>query len=611
MELDTSKEMSEEVWIATGAETGFWQKIVYENMLEYCVTCKLHGHTINNCRKHKHRQKEERRIWEAHDEHGLPIAKPHTLALEARVELIIPTVNPQVTAPKAKQNDVKSLSLPNKDQTLHADNKETVLYERASKPVNNASPKDALDKMGEGPTSKGTNSLEIDLKDTSNTIIDLEAKRDSYLQTETHIPYACLPEDSIPLSKTQGNHSLASLTLSLSPSLESSLLLYKVLDCRSEAEELKEIEMADVDLQQSQQLGEDVENEIITENDTLFHAEPPKDGDGPPKTSSETIVLHEKVKKQIIKEGQGQVPSKYSTCFLHYRAWTQSTQHKFEDTWNEQQPVELIIGKEKKEMTGLGIGLASMKSGERALIHVGWELGYGEEGNFSFPNVPPKADILYEVELLGFDETKEGKARGDMTVEERIGAADRRKMDGNALFKEEKLEEAMNQYEMAIAYMGDDFMFQLFGKYRDMALAVKNPCHLNMAACLIKLKRFNEAIGHCSIVLAEDEDNAKALFRRGKAKSELGQTDAAREDFLKARKYAPEDKAIAKELRILAEQDKAVYQKQKEIYKGLFGPRPEPKPKQSNRMVLFWHWLLALFSRLLKLKRNKQSQKTD
>lgn len=37
-----------------------------------------------------------------------------------------------------------------------------------------------------------------------------------------------------------------------------------------------------------------------------------------------------------------------------------------------------------------------------------------------------------------------------MTVEERIGAADRRKMDGNALFQEEKLEEAMQQYEMVI-----------------------------------------------------------------------------------------------------------------------------------------------------------------
>lgn len=58
-------------------------------------------------------------------------------------------------------------------------------------------------------------------------------------------------------------------------------------------------------------------------------------------------------------------------------------------------------------MTGLAIGVSSMKSGERALLHVGWELGYGKEGNFSFPNVPPSADILYEVELIGFDETKE------------------------------------------------------------------------------------------------------------------------------------------------------------------------------------------------------------
>lgn len=117
-----------------------------------------------------------------------------------------------------------------------------------------------------------------------------------------------------------------------------------------------------------------------------------------------------------------------------------------------------------------------------------------------------------------------------MTVEERIEAADRRKLEGNDYFKEKKFEVAMQQYEMvrdllyleifnvfifwhvradgvlllslfqAVAYMGDDFMFQLFGKYRDMALAVKNPCHLNMAACLIKQKRFDEAIAQCSIV---------------------------------------------------------------------------------------------------------------
>ncbi|RYR52972.1 hypothetical protein Ahy_A06g027817 isoform A [Arachis hypogaea] len=220
----------------------------------------------------------------------------------------------------------------------------------------------------------------------------------------------------------------------------------------------------------------------------------------PPKIDSEVEVLHEKVTKQVIKEGHGQKPSKYSTCFIHYRGWSESTQHKFEDTWQEQRPIEMVLGKAShsriinslfmhrylsrtliskhklsnilvnmnakqsqesknvvaivlldllsdsdKEMTGLAIGVANMKDGERALLRVGWELGYGEEGSFSFPNVPPRADLVYEVELIGFDETKEGKARSDMTVEERIGAADRRKMDGNVLFQQEKLEEAMQQ----------------------------------------------------------------------------------------------------------------------------------------------------------------------
>jgi FKBP-type peptidyl-prolyl cis-trans isomerase len=48
-----------------------------------------------------------------------------------------------------------------------------------------------------------------------------------------------------------------------------------------------------------------------------------------------------------------------------------------------------------------------MKAGERALLRVSWELGYGKEGSFSFPNVPPMANLVYEVELIGFDETKD------------------------------------------------------------------------------------------------------------------------------------------------------------------------------------------------------------
>lgn len=348
----------------------------------------------------------------------------------------------------------------------------------------------------------------------------------------------------------------------------------------------------------------DTANEKTTnaEKITSENAEVEEDDVLPPKVNSEVEVLHDKVTKQIIKDGNGNKPSQNSTCFLHYKAWAESTMHKFQDTWQEQQPLELVLGREKKELSGFAIGVASMKAGERALLHVDWQLGYGEEGNFSFPNVPPRANLIYEAELIGFEEAKEGKARSDMTVEERIEAADRRRQKGNELFKEDKLAEAMQQYEMALAYMGDDFMFQLFGKYKDMATAVKNPCHLNMAACSLKLNRYQEAIGHCNIVLAEDEKNIKALFRRGKARAALSQTDDARKDFQMVRKISPEDKAVIRELRLLAEHDKQVYQKQKEMYKGLFGQKPGQKPKKLHWFVVFWQWLLSMIRIIFRMR---------
>ena len=61
--------------------------------------------------------------------------------------------------------------------------------------------------------------------------------------------------------------------------------------------------------------GQDGESETIAESTSFVHGELPPDGSGPPKVDSEVEVLHEKVTKQIIKEGHGQKPSKYSTCF--------------------------------------------------------------------------------------------------------------------------------------------------------------------------------------------------------------------------------------------------------------------------------------------------------
>ncbi|KAM1577684.1 hypothetical protein ACFX1Z_039332 [Malus domestica] len=94
-----------------------------------------------------------------------------------------------------------------------------------------------------------------------------------------------------------------------------------------------------------------------------------------------------------------------------------------------------------------------------------------------------------------------------------------------------------------------------------------------MAASFIKLKHYEEAIGQCSIVLAEDENNAKRYLGEEKPEQSLGR--------------------------------QAVYQKQKEIYKGIFGATPEPKPKRDNWLIIFWHWPLSLFYRLFGRERYK------
>ena len=63
---------------------------------------------------------------------------------------------------------------------------------------------------------------------------------------------------------------------------------------------------------------QDDENEIVAEGASVVHGEPPGDGNAPPKVDSEVEILQEKVTKQIVKEGHGQKPSKYATCFCKY-----------------------------------------------------------------------------------------------------------------------------------------------------------------------------------------------------------------------------------------------------------------------------------------------------
>lgn len=67
----------------------------------------------------------------------------------------------------------------------------------------------------------------------------------------------------------------------------------------------------------------------------------------------------------------------------------------------------VLLLAERRDLKGLSAGIRAMQRSERALLHVPYALAYGEEGSFSFPSVPPKADLVYEVVLNGFDNPQE------------------------------------------------------------------------------------------------------------------------------------------------------------------------------------------------------------
>lgn len=83
---------------------------------------------------------------------------------------------------------------------------------------------------------------------------------------------------------------------------------------------------------------EEQENEIVIEGSSVVHSEPSHDGNVPPKVDSKAEVLDEKVSKQIIKEGHGSKPSKYSTCFCKY-----SQLFCWSNNYIEMCPLDVII----------------------------------------------------------------------------------------------------------------------------------------------------------------------------------------------------------------------------------------------------------------------------
>lgn len=204
------------------------------------------------------------------------------------------------------------------------------------------------------------------------------------------------------------------------------------------------------------------------------------------------------------------------------------------------------IRKEK----GLHQVVATMKIGEICHAWVSPEYGYGAEGNFSFPSIPPGATLSYSIQLIDFESPKSGDGSdslGFLTYEERLEAAKRRRLEGNDLYSSGQLQHAMGKYESALAFLDEDFMMQLYEFHYDKAMEERVNVLLNVSACRLKQEKYHQVIEVTTQVISHDGSHIKALYRRGMARRKLGQTAAALEDLEQAKciseKASPDGRA--------------------------------------------------------------------
>lgn len=96
-----------------------------------------------------------------------------------------------------------------------------------------------------------------------------------------------------------------------------------------------------------------------------------------------------------LKEGVGAQPQAGQTVSVHYTGWLENGTG-FDSSRKRGQPFEFIVGG-NQVIKGWDIALSQMKVGQKQILKIPAELGYGSRGAGS---IPPGATLIFMVELL-------------------------------------------------------------------------------------------------------------------------------------------------------------------------------------------------------------------
>lgn len=162
---------------------------------------------------------------------------------------------------------------------------------------------------------------------------------------------------------------------------------------------------------------------------------------------AENVELAPGIFKRILRAGEGgDLPQTNERITVHYTG-TLEDGTKFDSSVDRGQPFETNIGV-GQVIKGWDVGMMSMSIGEKAILTINAENGYGASG--SPPVIPPNATLIFEVELLKIGD----REPVGMTDEELDKAAMEQKAAATEKFKAGDLKAAESLWKEGVSLLG-------------------------------------------------------------------------------------------------------------------------------------------------------------